>query len=102
MVQEALLKDLLMQTSAVKTSREAPFNIALQFFVTWSGQHAIRIIALVKHKSLEDDLAVDLDCFIINANAAQSCVAHRPIHTIASSIKQRDFQVVQMRVLRGP
>ena len=33
MVQEALLKDLLMQASTVKTSRKAQFDIVLQCFV---------------------------------------------------------------------
>src|SRR5215468_10390153 len=56
MVQEALLKDLLMQASAVKTGCQAQFDIVPQCFVAWSGQHTAGIIALVEHQPLEDDL----------------------------------------------
>src|SRR5258708_32548576 len=52
MVQEAFLKDLLVQTSAIKTSREAQFDVVDQCIVIRCGQYTIRIIALVKNKAL--------------------------------------------------
>src|SRR5215472_2164710 len=102
MIQEALLKDLLMQASAVKTSREAQFDIVLQCLVTRRGQHTIGIIALVENQSLEDDLVVDFDGFAIDGDAAQACIACHMVYSISGSVEQLHFQVVQVWVLRRP
>ena len=80
-VEEARLKDLLVQSRAVEAHRKRTFDICLQFVVSRCRPDAVRIEALVEHETLEDSFAIEDHCTAIVINVAQTEVRRNRILT---------------------
>ena len=81
MVEEALFKNLLMQSGTVETDGKGELNVVFKRFVARRSVDAIRIEALVEHQTLENRAAVDAELVAVQAHFAQTEITRDVIFT---------------------
>ena len=74
-IEESLLKNLLMQSRSVEAGGERYFYIFYHVAVIGSGVYSVAVEALVEHKTLENGLAVDEILKSVKADIAQTEIA---------------------------
>ena len=104
-VEEAGLKDLLMQSCAIESARHRALDVAQQLLVDRSGVDSVGIEALVEDESLEYALAVEIKESVLDLNRAHTeicldlVVADRDGHIVKSA--RADLPKVDLGELDG-
>ena len=94
-VEEAGLEYLLMQARAVEAGREAQLDVAHESGLVRGRVDAVRVEALVEHKTLENRSAVEQNTHAVDRNLAQARVA---LHGILAEGERQIIQVARARI----
>ena len=100
-IQEALLKHLLVQPRAVEAHRHGQLDVALQVVVRRRGVNAVRVKALIEHKALEHLFVVDANGAVAQRHRAQTEIAFGKVDGL-SALDERILQIVQLRLADFP
>ena len=95
-VQEAFLKDFLVQPCPVESERHGALDVAPEFVVRWCGVDAVRIEALVENQALEERFAIQQHGLAVPGDRAQPEIACQPVG--GRSAGQAAGQVVERGV----
>ena len=74
-VEEARLKDLLMQSRAVEAARHRELDVLFEIRVGRGRVNAVRIEALIKHEALEHRLSVQSELHTVERDASETEIA---------------------------